>query len=38
MYVTNIYTTVVIVEHYIYNYVNGKLQDHVLLLKIRVGI
>lgn len=38
MYMTNIYTIVVIVEYYIYNYVDGKLQDHVLLLKIHMGM
>jgi len=35
---TNIYTIVVIVEYYIYNYVDGKIQDHILLLKIHMGM
>jgi hypothetical protein len=38
MYTTNISTIVVIVEYYIYTYVDGKLQDHVLLLKIHMGV
>jgi hypothetical protein len=37
MYITNIYTIIVIVEYYNYNYVDVKLQDHVLLLKIYMG-
>jgi len=38
MYMTNIYTIIIIVEYYIYNYVDGKLQDQVLLLKFHMGM